>query len=93
MLGRSGMYAEECLQGGYVGVDFDINRDLTQDLDAAEEWKDFNKKMVPVFLELRPDKSNMAAGLACGNLFTVCKGLKNGDIVTLANVNLQVSVS
>lgn len=85
MLGRSGMYAEECLQGGYVGVDFDINRDLSMDLDASEEWKDFNKRMIPVYLEVRPEKTTTAAGLACGNLFTVCKGLKNGDIVLCPN--------
>lgn len=84
MLGRGGMYADDCLQGGYIGVDFDIHRDLTGELDVAN-WKEFNKKMIPEVLSIYPDKSPTSAGLACGNLYTACKGLNDGDIVICPN--------
>ena len=85
MLGKAGMFAEDCLQGGFVGVDFDIEMDLTTALETSEEWRDFNKNMVPLYLEKRPDKTTTAAGLACGNLFTVCKWMREGDIVLCPN--------
>lgn len=83
MLGRGGMYAEDCLQGGFIGVDFDVHRDLTGEF--GDSWKDFNKKMIPEFLEACPEKSTTAAGLACGNLYTACYGLKEGDLVLCPN--------
>ena len=83
MLGRGGMFAEDCLQGGYIGVDFDVHRDLSGEFDVP--WKDFNKKMVPEYLEVRSDKTPTAAGLACGNLYTACKGLNKGDLVICPN--------
>lgn len=80
MLGRGGMFSEECRKGGFIGADFDIPVDLTNQL--PENWRDFNKKFIPVYLENNPEKSSkVAAGLACGFLWTICKGLKNGDIV------------
>lgn len=79
MLGKGGAYVEQCVQDGFIGVDFDIYQDLTNSL--PEKWKDFNKEFIPVFLEKHPDKSKVAAGLACGMLWTVCKGLQIGDVV------------
>ena len=80
MLGRGGQFAEECHKGGYIGAGFDIPVDLTNHL--PENWRDFNKKFIPVYLEHNPEKnSKVAAGLACGFLWTICKGLNNGDIV------------
>lgn len=79
MLGRSSCFADECILGSYVGADFDINEDLTGHL--PEDWHEFNKKYIPVYLANRPDKSKTAAGLACGFLHTVCKQLKIGDVV------------
>jgi len=36
---------------------------------------------VPVFLAAHPDKTKIGAGLACGALWTVSKGIKKGDVV------------
>ncbi len=83
MLGRGGMYADDCLQGSYIGIDFDVHRDLTEDLSLP--WSDFNKKLASEYLILRPDKTPMAAGLACGALYTACKSLKNGDLIISPN--------
>nr|WP_233120869.1 endonuclease NucS domain-containing protein [Chlorobium sp. KB01] len=79
MLGRKSAYASECFGGGYIGADFGINEDLSRKL--PEEWKDFNKQFIPVLLANEPDKTKIGAGLACGALWTVSKGIKRGDIV------------
>jgi restriction system protein len=45
----------------------------------------FMYKYIPVFMQARPDKSKVAAGLACGFLWTICRGIKEGDIVLCPN--------
>ena len=79
MLGRACMYAEQCRKEGYIGANFDINVDLSDSL--YENWRDFNKKFVPIWMANVPGKSTTAAGLACGFLWTITKGLQIGDIV------------
>ncbi len=79
MLGKGSMYAEECVAGGFIGTDYGIHQDLTHKL--PDEWREFNKEFIPVYLASNPGKSRVAAGLACGMTWTVAKGLKKGDIV------------
>lgn len=79
MLGRAGMYARECRDNGYIGAHFDIDVDLSDSL--YENWRDFNKKFIPLWMANVPGKSTTSAGLACGFLWTIVKGLKIGDIV------------
>ena len=79
MLGRKSVHADACHQGQFIGADYGIKEDLTSKL--PENWREFNKAFIPVFLANRPDKSKVAAGLACGALHTVAKGIKKGDIV------------
>jgi len=79
MLGRGSVYAAECFAGNYIGTDFGINEDLSRKL--PEEWREFNKQFIPVFLAKHPNKSKISAGLACGALWTVSKGIKKGDVV------------
>ena len=79
MLGKKSAHAEECFGGNFIGTDFGIAQDLTQKL--TDEWRAFNKTFIPVFLAGHPGKSRVVAGLACGALWTVSKGIKNGDIV------------
>lgn len=79
MLGRASAFAELCFNESFIGADFDIHQDLKNEL--PEDWREFNKKFIPVFMKNRPDKSKVAAGLACGALWTICKGLSIGDIV------------
>ena len=83
MLGRKSMFASECFANNYIGVDFTINEDLTGKL--PDDWRSFNKEFVPKFLTNNPDKSKVAAGLGCGAVWTVCKGLSEGDIVLCPN--------
>ncbi|MDX0604983.1 DUF91 domain-containing protein [Sinorhizobium medicae] len=79
MLGKKSIYASECFEGGFIGADFGINVDLSRSL--PDEWRIFNRQYIPVFLEGQPGKSKVAAGLACGALWTVAKGINAGDVV------------
>lgn len=79
MLGRQSAHVAECLAGGFIGADFGIEQDLSGQL--PEEWRQFNAAFIPVFLANRSDKSRIAAGLACGALWTVSKGIRTGDVV------------
>lgn len=83
MLGRKSMYAEECLAGGFIGAGFGITQDLTQKL--PDEWKAFNQEFIPIFLASHPDKTRIGAGLSCGSLWVISKGIKVGDIVLCPN--------
>lgn len=79
MLGRKSAFAAECFSGDYIGADLGIDEDLTGHL--PEEWRAFNKVFIPKYLALHPDKTKIAAGLACGMLWTVAKGIRKGEIV------------
>lgn len=79
MLGRKSVHAEECFKGNFIGADFDIHQDLTGKL--PENWREFNKAFIAVYLERNPGKSKITAGLACGALWVVSKGIKRGDVV------------
>jgi len=78
MLGAKSIYAEQCYEGNFIGGNFDVNTDLTGRL--PDNWRDFNKEFIPLWLAGHPGKSKVSAGLACGALWTVAKGLKKGDI-------------
>ena len=79
MLGKNSKHADECFKGNFIGADFDITIDLSSQL--PEDWREFNKKFIPVFLESNPDKTKISAGLACGMLWTIAKGINDGDIL------------
>lgn len=83
MLGKAGCYADLCKSEGFIGVDFLNDEDLTGNL--CEDWHEFNKRYIPVWMKSHPQKTKVAAGLACGNLWTVCKGLQVDDIVLSSN--------
>lgn len=79
MLGKKSMFASECFAAGFVGTDFGIHQDLTGQL--PEEWREFNQAFIPVYLQVWPDKSKVAAGLACGAIWTVSRGMLPGDVI------------
>lgn len=78
MLGQSSIYAAECFAGNFIGADFGIPEDLTNKLPEA--WRDFNLAFIPVYLATHPGKTKIGAGLACGALWTIAKGIKKGEI-------------
>jgi restriction system protein len=79
MLGEKSRCAAECFAGNFIGTDFDIMQDLSNDL--PDDWRRFNQKFIPIYLESHPAKNKISAGLACGALWTVSKGIRNGDLV------------
>lgn len=79
MLGKGSQYVQHGVQDGFIGVDYEIPQDLSKHL--PDDWREFNKQFVPVYLASHPEKTKIAAGLACGALWTVCKGIQEGDVV------------
>ncbi len=79
MLGKKSVHANECFKGSFMGTDFGVQVDLAQKL--YENWREFNHEFIPVFLQANPEKSRVAAGLACSAIWTVSKGLKVADII------------
>lgn len=79
MPGQGSIYAAECFAGNFIGADYGIDEDLTTKL--PDEWREFNAAFIPVYLANHPGKTKIAAGLACGSLWVVSKGLQKGDFV------------
>ena len=79
MLGRKSTHAAECFAGNFIGADYGVAEDLTGKL--PDSLRDFNAAYIPVYLANRPHKTKIAAGLACGTLWTIGKGVQTGDVV------------
>lgn len=79
MLGRKSIYAEEAYKGNFIGAGWFSEIDLSHKL--PENWRDFNKEFIPLYLKQNPDKAKVSAGLACGMLWTIAKGVEVGDVV------------
>ncbi|MCV6589532.1 MAG: endonuclease NucS [Marinobacterium sp.] len=77
--GAKSVHASLCLEQGIVGGDLGIEQDLAGQL--PEDWRSFNKQFVPVLMAANPEKTKVAAGLACGMLHIISKGMQQGDIV------------
>lgn len=83
MLGRKSVFADECFKGNFIGADFLSHKNLTGKL--PDNWRNFNQQFIPVWLKQNPDKTKVAAGLACGALYTIAKGIQKGDVVLCPN--------
>lgn len=79
MAGAKSVFAQEFLEGGFIADNWNIDQDLTHDL--PDDWREFNHRFIPVYLTALPEKSKISAGLACGMLHTLSKGIKQGDII------------
>lgn len=79
MLGKKSIYAKEAHDGGFIGAGWLEDVDLQNQL--PENWREFNPKLIPLFLQKHPERTKVAAGLACGMLYTISKGISVGDIV------------
>lgn len=79
MLGKKSAYAEDAYKGNFIAAGFIKDRDLTSHI--SDNLRDFNQKFIPIFLEQNPNKTKVSAGLSCGMLWTIVKGIQVGDIV------------
>lgn len=83
MLGANSAFAREGREGSFIGADFDIDQDLSNEL--PERSQEFIQKFRPIWMGKHPGKSKIAAGLACSSLYMVSKGILEGDIVLCPN--------
>ncbi len=80
MLGKGSIFASECISGNFIGADFGIHQDLTGRL--PDDMRAFNRAFIPVFFQTNPGiTSRISAGLSCGALWTIAKGIKINDVV------------
>lgn len=77
MLGQGSQNADVCRAEGFIGANFDVFEDLSNQLPL--NWREFNAKWIPHFLKTKSSK--ISAGLAAGQLWVVSKGISQGDIV------------
>ena len=84
-LGTQGAHVDECVTSGFVGVDYDLREDLTGRF--PDNWRAFNQEFIPVWMDASPGKSKVAAGLACGALWTLGRGMVDGDLVVSPDGN------
>ena len=79
MLGAGSKYIDECLRDGFVGVDFIGQMDMSDtSSDNETEWR---KQLTKKYLEVFPERSKGTARNSVGFLWTVCFGLREGDVV------------
>jgi restriction system protein len=81
-LGSGAAYAEECYEGGFIGVNFDIHQDL-----SGKFTEHFSESYIPVYLEAHPGKSKITAGMACSVIMKIGKVIQTGDIVLCPTAN------
>jgi len=79
VLGKQHMFFSDCFESSYIGVDFSMDIDFSNDL--PDNWRKFNKKYIPEYLDRHPDASKIKAGHACGAIHTLAKFLEQGDII------------
>lgn len=84
-LGAGAIFAAECFKENFIGVHWGFKEDLTGQF--GESWKDFNARFRPIYLERNPGRTMVAAGLACGMLWTFGAGMSIGDVVMCPDEN------
>lgn len=83
MLGEGGRHIKDCLDKNYIGVNFLKDIDLSEIPNVDESvWR---QTLVNKYLQVNPDKSIGTARPSIGFLWTVCYGLKIGDIILASN--------
>ncbi len=83
ILGPKSIYAEECVEKGFIGAGYNINQDLLTSF--PEDFDGFNQMFTPIYQKANPGKNKIAADLACGTSFTIARRINIGDIVLCPN--------
>lgn len=83
MPGAHGTYIDDCLKNSYIGIGFLEDSDLSSTpYDNEESWR---KQLIETYLHSNPEKTIGTARNSVGFLWTVCFGLKIGDVVLASN--------
>jgi restriction system protein len=78
-MGRQGQFFQKSFDENFIGVSYDLDFDISKDL--TDNWRDFNSKYVDVLTKKNPEKSRVGAGLNCGVIWTLSKGIKQGAVI------------
>lgn len=84
-LGSGGEHFAECLEGSFIGTDYELNEDLSRRL--GDSCQAFNREFVPIHQRVNPGTSKWSAISAMSKLWTVSKGILEGDIVICPDGN------
>jgi len=79
MLGEGSKYVNDCLDGSYVGVDFNFNEDLKPYLVGS--WADHKSDLKNAFIKHNPGKTPVGLGLAAGTLSSFGQWIERGDVL------------
>lgn len=77
--GREHQWFDDFYNNNYIAVGFNLDINLSDSL--YDNWREFNKKFIPEIIKREPSKSRVAAGLNCGVIWTLSKGIEKDAIV------------
>jgi len=84
--GRTHQWFKMFRENNFVGVSYGLETDISADL--FENWRDFNKKYIDKIIDLSGGtKSRVGAGLNCGVIWTLSKGIEIGNVILCQDEN------
>jgi len=78
ILGKKHASAEQCVEGGFVGIDYDMPN-LAEGFPSDEE--DFYRKLESLYQADHPNASKVQVSLACGVITKFVRRIQEGDFV------------
>ena len=78
-LGSGSEYVKECIEKGFIGIHYGFHESLAPYLE--DTFAASRSKLKPVYLGFNPNKSPVGAGLSCGALWTIARGMQHGDVI------------
>ena len=90
MPGRDQEMLNEFLTHNFIAVDFGVNTNMASMFTG--DFREFNKKAIPIVQTFRPEKTKVSAGLAAGCIWRVGYGMQIGDIVLCPNAKSELHV-
>jgi restriction system protein len=80
MLGEASKHSQECLDGSFVGMDYDVLEDLSKYVIGS--WSEHKSGLKAQILKYNPNKTPVGLGLSAGMLSSFCgHWLEVGDIL------------
>ena len=77
-LGSGGEHLEESVKLSIIGVDYGFQESLAPYL--SDSWPASRELIKPIYFKYNPNKSPVGAGLSCGALWTLARGMQRGDL-------------
>jgi restriction system protein len=89
-LGRNSAFANECLAGNVIGIDFEIPIDFAGEF--GNSWQEFNRTFIPQYQARHTESSRRSAGIAAGAMYVIGQQMQDGDMVIapVGNSNYRV---